>query len=166
LKRGVFPEEYEAASRNPLNWQLALFLETYQNFPRKISPTTDFAHLQFARFPQKKRLFRGNQRTLLDQHVIGRLSYSSREILPYVNAGKTSLPPLGLLRRQAELESAMKQPGGIRITEEQEILVLQRRLASYPQAMRAVIQAAHALRRPITEVTAEDVESWARTNPA
>jgi hypothetical protein len=73
---------------------------------------------------------------------------------------------LGLLRRQVELEMAMKQPGGIRITEEQELLVLRRRLASYPQAMHAVVQAAHALRRPITQVTAEDVESWARTNPA
>jgi hypothetical protein len=39
-----------------------------------------------------------------------------------------------------------------------------RRLASYPQAMQAVIQAAHALRRPLAEVTAEDVESWARTD--
>lgn len=73
---------------------------------------------------------------------------------------------LGLLRRQVELEMAMKQPGGIRITEEQELLVLRRRLARVPQAMQAVIQAAHALRRPVTEVTAEDVESWARTNPA
>ena len=35
-----------------------------------------------------------------------------------------------------------------------------RRLASYPQAMQAFVQTAHALRRPLTEVTAEDVESW------
>ena len=73
---------------------------------------------------------------------------------------------LGLLRRQAELEQSMKESGGIRITEEQELLVLKRRLASYPQAMHAVVQAAHALRRPLAEVTAEDVESWARMNPA
>lgn len=72
---------------------------------------------------------------------------------------------LGLLRRQVEIETAMKEPGGIRITEEQELLVLRRRLASYPQAMQAVMQAAHALRRPVSEVTAEDVESWARSNP-
>jgi hypothetical protein len=38
---------------------------------------------------------------------------------------------LSLLRRQAELEQSMK--GGIRITEEQELLVLKRRLATYPQ---------------------------------
>jgi hypothetical protein len=31
-------------------------------------------------------------------------------------------------------------------------------------AMRAVLQAAHALRRPVTEVSAEDVEAWARTD--
>jgi hypothetical protein len=59
-----------------------------------------------------------------------------------------------------------KEPGGIRITEEQELLILGRRLASYPQAINAVVQAADALYRPVTEVTAEDVESWARVNPA
>jgi hypothetical protein len=73
---------------------------------------------------------------------------------------------LGLLRRQAELEQSMKAMGGIRITEEQELLVLKRRLASYPQAMQAVIQAAHALRRPVTEVSAADVEAWARMTHA
>jgi hypothetical protein len=73
---------------------------------------------------------------------------------------------LGLLRRQAEFETAMNHPGGIRITEEQELIVLRRRLATVPQAMQAVIQAAHALRPPVTEVTAEDVDAWARTNHA
>jgi hypothetical protein len=70
---------------------------------------------------------------------------------------------LDLLRRQAELEAALKRPGEFRITEEQELHVLRRRLANFPEAMRAVIQAAHALRRPVTEVTASDVESWAST---
>jgi hypothetical protein len=67
---------------------------------------------------------------------------------------------LGLLKRQAELESAMRQPGGIRITEEQELHLVRRRLAAFPQAMQAVIQAAHALRRPVTEVSAQEVETW------
>lgn len=40
---------------------------------------------------------------------------------------------LSLLRRQAELEQSMKEGGGIRITEEQELLVVKRRLATYPQ---------------------------------
>ncbi len=68
---------------------------------------------------------------------------------------------LGLLKRQAALETAMRQPGGIRIIEEQELHVVRRRLENFPEAMRAVIQAAHALRRPVTEVTADDVQSWA-----
>jgi len=68
---------------------------------------------------------------------------------------------LGLLKRQAELENAMRQPGGIRITEEQELHVVRRHLENFPEAMRAVLQAAHALRRPVTEVSADEVESWA-----
>ena len=68
---------------------------------------------------------------------------------------------LVLLKRQAELEAAMRQPGGIRITEEQELHLVRRRLENFPEAMRAVIQAAHALRRPVTEVTTDEVRSWA-----
>lgn len=71
---------------------------------------------------------------------------------------------LVLLKRQAELEVAMRQPGGIRITEEQELHLVRRRLANFPEAMRAVIQAAHALRRPVTEVSAQDVETWASSD--
>ena len=66
---------------------------------------------------------------------------------------------LALLKRQAELEAAMKQPGGIRITEEQELHLVRRKLENFPEAMRAVIQAAHALRRPVTEVSAQEVDS-------
>jgi hypothetical protein len=68
---------------------------------------------------------------------------------------------LALLKRQAEIEATMRQPGGIRLTEEQELRLVRRRLAAFPEAMQAVIQAAHALHRPVTEVTAGDVESWA-----
>jgi hypothetical protein len=39
-----------------------------------------------------------------------------------------------LLRRQVDLEAAMRKPGGIRITEEQELVILKRRLAEYPEA--------------------------------
>ena len=70
---------------------------------------------------------------------------------------------LGLLKRQAELETGMKQPGGIRITEEREHRFLQHRLANFPEAMKAVVQGSHALRRPIAEITALEVESWARS---
>ena len=66
-----------------------------------------------------------------------------------------------LLKRQAEIENAMKNPGGIRITEEQELHLIRRQLQQFPEVMQAVIQAAHALRRPIAELTAQDVEMWA-----
>jgi hypothetical protein len=66
-----------------------------------------------------------------------------------------------LLRRQADPEAAMRKPGGIRITEEQELVMLNRRLAEYPEAALAVMQAAHAMRKPVTAVTASEVEAWA-----
>ena len=71
---------------------------------------------------------------------------------------------LNLLKRQVELESRMKQPGGIRITEEQELHLVRRRLTIYPEAMKAVLQAAHALRRPIAELSVPDVEAWAKAD--
>ena len=74
---------------------------------------------------------------------------------------ETIIEALDLLKRKAELESAMKQHGGIRITEERELHIVRRRLENFPEAMQAVIKAAHALRRPVTEVTADDVEAWA-----
>ncbi len=77
---------------------------------------------------------------------------------------QTVTEALTLLKRQAELETAIKQPGRIRITEEQELHLLRRRLENFPEAMRAVIQAAHALRRPVTEVSAQQVEDWAATS--
>ena len=42
---------------------------------------------------------------------------------------------LELFARQAELEKAMRQPGGARITEEQELLAVRRKLAELPEAM-------------------------------
>jgi hypothetical protein len=42
---------------------------------------------------------------------------------------------LELFARQAELEKAMRQPGGARITEEQELLAVRRKLAKLPEAM-------------------------------
>ena len=67
---------------------------------------------------------------------------------------------------QAELETAMKQLGGIRVTEEQELHVVRRQLQQFPEAMQAVIQAARAPRRPVTEVTIHDVENWATAGRA
>jgi hypothetical protein len=41
---------------------------------------------------------------------------------------------LELFTRQAELEKAMRQPGGARVTEEQELLAVKRKLAKLPEA--------------------------------
>lgn len=70
---------------------------------------------------------------------------------------------LTLLKRQAELETAMKRPGGIRIVQEQELHTIRRRMGEFPEAARAILQAAHGLRRPVADVTAAEVESWAST---
>jgi hypothetical protein len=43
---------------------------------------------------------------------------------------------LKLFMRQAELESAMRQPGGARVTEEQELRVVRQRVAGFPEEMR------------------------------
>lgn len=42
---------------------------------------------------------------------------------------------LELFTRQAALEKAMRQPGGARVIEEQELLAVRRKLAKLPQAM-------------------------------
>ena len=43
---------------------------------------------------------------------------------------------LELFMRQAQLERAMKQPGGARVVEEQELRAVRRRLAAVPDAMK------------------------------
>jgi hypothetical protein len=43
---------------------------------------------------------------------------------------------LKLFMRQAELESAMRRPGGARVIEEQELHAVRQRVAGFPEAMR------------------------------
>ena len=76
---------------------------------------------------------------------------------------QTLTQALELLKRQSELEAAMRQRGGARVTEEQELYLVRRRLNESPEASQAVIEAAHALRRPVTDVTVDEVERWAKT---
>lgn len=66
-----------------------------------------------------------------------------------------------LLRQQEELESAMRRPGGVRITEERTLLALRDQLKAYPESVRAVLGAAHSLNRPVAILSANDVEQWA-----
>jgi len=53
--------------------------------------------------------------------------------------------------RQAELENAMKQPGGARVIDEQELHAVRRRIAVFPETSRAVGQAAHEALRCVQE---------------
>jgi hypothetical protein len=65
---------------------------------------------------------------------------------------------LRLIKRQSELETAMRRPGGIRVTEERELYQLRSALAQYPAAVTAIIEAASRMRRPVDTISAEDVE--------
>ena len=51
---------------------------------------------------------------------------------------------LRLIKRQAELEIAMRRPGGIRITEERELVQLRNALTQLPGAVAAFMKAAGA----------------------
>jgi len=63
---------------------------------------------------------------------------------------------LTLLRRQAQLEEAMCRPGGIRATEERELYALRNALQRYPGTVRAILEAAKHLHRPVDALSAQD----------
>jgi len=65
---------------------------------------------------------------------------------------------LRLIKRQAELETAMRRPGGIRVTEERELFQLRKDLTQFPAAISAIMEAASRMRRPVDTISAEDVE--------
>jgi hypothetical protein len=66
---------------------------------------------------------------------------------------------LRLLRRQGELEDAMRRPGGIRVTEERELYLLRESLEKYPAAVRAVLDAAKRLHRPVDALQMKDIDT-------
>jgi len=66
---------------------------------------------------------------------------------------------LELLKRQAELENGLRQPGGLRVTEEREIYALRERLQRYPQAVSAILQAAQNLHPPVDSLQARDIRN-------
>ena len=68
---------------------------------------------------------------------------------------------LRLIKRQTELENAMRRPGGIRVTEERELFQLRHALTQYPAAVAAIIEAAARMRRPVDTIAAADVEHTA-----
>lgn len=71
---------------------------------------------------------------------------------------------LRLLRRKSELEAAMREHGGIRITEERELYQIRARLSRVPHAATAILEAARSLDRPIDDLTVAEVERWLTPN--
>jgi hypothetical protein len=65
---------------------------------------------------------------------------------------------LRLIKRQAELEAAMRRPGGIRVTEERELFQLRSALTQFPAAVKAIVEAASLMRRPVETISAEDID--------
>ncbi len=66
---------------------------------------------------------------------------------------------LRLIKRQSELENAMRRPGGIRVTEECELFKLRHALTQYPAAVTAIIEAAARMRRPVDTISIDDVDA-------
>ncbi len=64
---------------------------------------------------------------------------------------------LELLKRQTEIEARMRQLGGARVTEERDLYALRQALQRYPEAVKAILETATTLRRPVDSLTAEDV---------
>jgi hypothetical protein len=65
---------------------------------------------------------------------------------------------LRLLRRQFELEEAIRRPGGIRVNEERELYQLRDSLQKYPAAVRAILDASKRLHRPVDTLSFRDFE--------
>ena len=65
---------------------------------------------------------------------------------------------LRLIKRQAELESAMRRPGGIRVTVERELFQVRGALTQFPAAVTAIMDAAARMRRPIDTISVDDIE--------
>jgi hypothetical protein len=72
---------------------------------------------------------------------------------------------LQLFMRQAELENAMKRPGGARVLDEQELQAVRRRIAGFPETSRVVGQAAHEALCSVQALRAGDEDSSAGGGP-
>jgi len=73
---------------------------------------------------------------------------------------ETVVEALTLLKLQAGLEATLGMRGGTRVAAEQELRIIQTRLATYPEAAKPALGAAQSRRCSILELTAEDVENW------
>lgn len=67
---------------------------------------------------------------------------------------------LYLLRRQAELEKAIRRRGGIRVTDERELFQLRETLAGMPGPVKAVLDTSNRLGRAIDALSIDDLGTW------
>jgi hypothetical protein len=65
---------------------------------------------------------------------------------------------LRLLKRQTQLERAMRQPGGIRVMEERELVLLRSALAEVPTHVATILDTAARKRKPLETMSPEDLE--------
>jgi hypothetical protein len=65
---------------------------------------------------------------------------------------------LRLIKRQTELENAIRRPGGIRVTEERELFQLRHSLTQYPAAVAAIMETAARMRRPVDTISIDDID--------
>jgi hypothetical protein len=71
---------------------------------------------------------------------------------------------VALLRKQADLECQILNAHSIAVGAEQELDVTRRRLATHPQALKAVLQTVRALRRTPDTVSVQDVTEFGGSN--
>jgi hypothetical protein len=64
---------------------------------------------------------------------------------------------LGLLQREIAIDTAMRQPGGIRILEERELRQLREVLECVPHLVHTVLATADRLELPLESLTPTDV---------
>ena len=64
---------------------------------------------------------------------------------------------LELLKRQADIEARLRQPGGARVTEERDLYVLRQSLQRYPEAVTAILETARNLNRTVDTLRPDDL---------
>ena len=69
---------------------------------------------------------------------------------------------LRLLKRQAQLQQALRRSNPNRMLDERELFLIRRQLTRYPAAVQAITLAAAELHCPIELVRASDVEARSR----
>jgi hypothetical protein len=65
---------------------------------------------------------------------------------------------LRLLKRQAQLEEAIRRPGGIRILEERELVLLRSELEKVPIEVATIKDTAAKLRKAVNAMSPEDLQ--------